>query len=217
MLAHGFAHKPRPAESIVVGESSQACWPPTWMRGASPESDAAKAPVLVHVDGVGRSLFLDHLEARLATRSDPWTVIRFDAWQYQRVPPPWWWLIKAIDSELRDRRHGGRRTVWRRRARDYATRLLAPREGRWWMFLPVLFVAVGVAWLSQQLSSELKLLDVLEWAAKAVAAITTLLSIGYRRRSAPCAATCWSSHRSVRPRSCARATRWRSSSTATSS
>jgi KAP family P-loop domain len=27
---------------------------------------------------------------------EPWVVIEFNAWQYQRVGPPWWWLIKAL-------------------------------------------------------------------------------------------------------------------------
>src|SRR3954451_11940186 len=76
--------------------------------------DDPDAPVLLHVDGPGKSQFLDALEQRMdpfapvrsrypvvhASGPAPWSAIRFDAWQHQRLAPPWWWLINALDRQL---------------------------------------------------------------------------------------------------------------------
>src|SRR3954470_2525684 len=81
-------------------------------------------PLIVHVHGPGKSTFLETLSGQLdkgAQNSDPdnWTTIRFDAWQHQRVDPPWWWLINAIDGELRLRFRMHSRLRWaRKRAAD---------------------------------------------------------------------------------------------------
>jgi hypothetical protein len=74
-------------------------------------------PILIQVDGPGRTQFLKklgekldpprgvggaHLSGREA--EPPWTAISFDAWRYQRVAPPWWWLMSELDKQLRARR-----------------------------------------------------------------------------------------------------------------
>src|SRR4051812_35150680 len=52
-------------------------------------------PLLVHVDGPGKTTFLQRLAGELDPQAGKdragWTVVSFDAWQHQRVDPPWWW------------------------------------------------------------------------------------------------------------------------------
>jgi hypothetical protein len=72
-----------------------------------------------------------------------WIVIDFNAWQHQRIVPPWWWLMSAISAqgsrELRkiDRPRWVRLKLW-----DYGWRLRGAFPG-------ILFVAAGltIAWL----------------------------------------------------------------------
>jgi hypothetical protein len=85
--------------------------------------DDPARPLILHVHGPGKSTFLETLSSQLdkGARSDDrasWTTIRFDAWQHQRVAPPWWWLINAIDRELRVRfrLHSKRRWLRKRLA-----------------------------------------------------------------------------------------------------
>jgi hypothetical protein len=78
------------------------------------------APLLVHVDGPGKSTFLETLAGRLdrgpgSPANAGWSAIRFDAWQYQRVAPPWWWLINTLDLALRERFRQHSRPLWFRK------------------------------------------------------------------------------------------------------
>jgi hypothetical protein len=61
------------------------------------------APRLIQVDGRANSEFVRRLARRLDDGVDgvDWTVLRFDAWKYQRVQPPWWWLLAELDRQLR--------------------------------------------------------------------------------------------------------------------
>src|SRR4051794_27914694 len=75
----------------------------------------ATPPLLIQVDGPGATHFVGEVVERLRTSpSQPWRVVRFDAWQYQRVAPPWWWLITAIDSQLQAQTAKRRQRVRRR-------------------------------------------------------------------------------------------------------
>ena len=181
MLAHGFSHKPRYAETVVVDEVAHvlAAHLEAWAIPAEMPGGGKEGPVLVHVDGPGRSLFLDKLDARLAASpgSSRWTVIRFDAWQYQRVPPPWWWLIKSIDSQLRVNRPGCRRVWLRRRAADHAMRIRRLLRDLV-IAVPVIAITIAAALAAQQLSGKHAILDVLQWATGVLAAVTTLLGLG---------------------------------------
>ena len=50
-----------------------------------------------------------------------WTIVHFDAWQYQRLAPPWWWLVNSVDRQLRMNLADSRRTVrFAKRLRDYS-------------------------------------------------------------------------------------------------
>jgi KAP family P-loop domain len=79
---------------------------------------------LVHLDGpwgVGKTSLLNFLTRELkpgkrlpwipfarrpAAGEAHWIVVQFNAWQHQRIVPPWWWLMSALA------RQGGRR-LWR--------------------------------------------------------------------------------------------------------
>ncbi len=73
--------------------------------------------LVVHVHGAwgaGKSTFLRFLRRQLTVKADPalsdrFVVIEFNAWQYQRADPPWWFLLDAVYRQ-------GRRSLpwWRR-------------------------------------------------------------------------------------------------------
>src|SRR5262249_5961166 len=78
-------------------------------------------------------------DRKLATRN--WIVIEFNAWQHQRVVPPWWWLMASVSKQ-------GSSALWRldspRWLRlkfwDYKWRLRGFGPG-------VLFVVLGIGFL----------------------------------------------------------------------
>jgi len=47
----------------------------------------------------------------------PWMIVEFNAWQHQRIAPPWWWLMRAVYTEGL-RRHPLKLRIW-----EYAWRL----------------------------------------------------------------------------------------------
>jgi hypothetical protein len=101
-----------------------------------------------------------------------WTVVRFDAWQYQRVAPPWWWLITAVDRQLReDFRQRGASVMRRKRLADYRWRLgqfvrdLVP-------VLPLVFAALLLWFLTGQAARG----QFLQWAAGVIGGLTTLVA-----------------------------------------
>lgn len=62
-------------------------------------SDPARGAFMVHLHGpwgAGKSTVLKLLDAELKTGSDPWLVIDFNAWQHQRLRPPWWSLVRTL-------------------------------------------------------------------------------------------------------------------------
>jgi hypothetical protein len=202
VLWHGFSSGPTAAENAVLDEISRvlAGHLEHWRSRRRGGDREATSPVLIQIDGPGRSLFLDKVAGLLDPKAcgvpdapgaaEPpelgrWTVIRFDAWQYQRVAPPWWWLIKTIDQQLRDRilRVEGRKGLrgWRKRDIVWRGRLLA---GDLRAAVPALLIAAllgATAWL---LSSVDGIVAVLQWAATAVAAVTAVASIGYSAANA---------------------------------
>jgi hypothetical protein len=156
--------------------------------------DTDSAPVLIHVDGPGDAEMVDMVahrlrshteESQVSERPNPssrvpgrprrqpppaWTVIRFDAWQYQRLAPPWWWLINALDGQLRDEfRRRGPSVLRRKRLRDYRWRVghfvhdLLP-------VVPLVFAAVGLWYISGRLPMD----QFFKWAVGLIGALTTL-------------------------------------------
>jgi hypothetical protein len=192
MLSRGFTSEPTAAENAVLDEISHVLVGHLehWRTRRREGDTQATSPVLIQIDGPGRSLFLDKVAGLLDPEAcgmpgDPpehgrWTVIRFDAWQYQRVAPPWWWLIKAIDQQLRARilRFDGRKGLRRWRRRDYRWRGRALAGDVAVAVPPVLFTALVavVAWI---VSNQHGILEVLQWAATAATAIAALLGIGW--------------------------------------
>jgi hypothetical protein len=70
-------------------------------------SEDKESSFILHIHGPwgsGKSSLLNFLGQQLkgedsdpnAGTTKPWVVIEFNAWQYQRFGPPWWWLIKAL-------------------------------------------------------------------------------------------------------------------------
>jgi KAP family P-loop domain len=155
-------------------------------------------PVFIQLEGPGSGALLDILKrylirgktngprpgrlADLAATGDAevqserdrahpaWTVVRFDAWRYQRIAPPWWWLVTSIDRQLRKEfAQRGRSVARRKRLLDYRWRLahffedLVP-------VVPLVLVAGGL-WL---ISGRLSMGDFVKWAAVLVGGLTTL-------------------------------------------
>jgi hypothetical protein len=73
---------------------------------AAHDSDSASGrSFLVHVQGpwgVGKTSLLNFLSAELRkpdAGAKPWVVVTFNAWQHQRLAPPWWWLMTAVYAQ----------------------------------------------------------------------------------------------------------------------
>jgi hypothetical protein len=202
MLSQGFSSGPTTAENAVLDEISGVLTGHLehWRSRRREGERQATSPVLIQIDGPGRSLFLEKVAGLLDPeaygardadeRTEPpdlgrWTVVRFDAWQYQRVAPPWWWLIKAIDQQLRERilRFEGSKALrgWRRRDIGWRAKLLG---GDLWVAAPALLIAVLLAAGAWLLSSANGIIEVLQWLVTAAAAITAVLGIGYSAASA---------------------------------
>lgn len=137
---------------------------------------AGKLPMIVHVDGPGRTTLFDRISSRLEQKDRPrgvrggWMVVRFDGWQYQRVSPPWWWMIKQLDKGL-CARDGWRKHTWR----DWSWRLgklLADLR----RILPLIVAAAALVVLAWGLSGQHALLTTFRWTATALAAVTALLA-----------------------------------------
>jgi KAP family P-loop domain len=172
-------------------------------RAASPPSEPDPAPILIQIDGPGRSQFLDKLGRRLdppdrrkhAPARAPtgvagddnegphcddhndgqdWTAIRFDAWQYQRLSPPWWWLMSVIDKQISARcRARGTLARARQRSRDMWERLMQLGRDLLWVLPGALVFLVGWELQAQTVFHVLKWLVT---AAGGIAAAIALLS-----------------------------------------
>jgi hypothetical protein len=193
MLSRGFSSEPTTAENGVIDEISRVLVGHLefWRSRRRAGDSQASSPVLIQVDGPGRSLFLDTVAGMLdpqgcGTTATPapehgrWTVIRFDAWQFQRVAPPWWWLIKAIDRQLRARvlRFGGRRELWRWRLRDFRWRC-STLLGDIALAVPPILLAALVAGAAWTFSGKDEIAEILQWATTVIAALTAILGLGW--------------------------------------
>lgn len=167
------------------------------------ESSGQTEPVLMQVDGPGRTAFLDLLAVKLdpacappAAAQDPtpplwdmkarwrawrhsheeqlhgWTAIRFDAWQHQRVAPPWWWLMSALDTQLRARlRRIGFWPFVRQRCDDYGRRAFHILQDLFWV-LPGVALAL-LAWNQWQFD----MLEPLKWLITGAGGIAATLAL----------------------------------------
>lgn len=84
---------------------------------------------LVHVHGpwgIGKTSLLNFLRNELREPDPtPWVVVTFNAWQHQRLAPPWWWLMSSLYyrgfqelwriSRWEALRFGAREWLWRLR------------------------------------------------------------------------------------------------------
>jgi hypothetical protein len=108
-------HQDRPATSDRLGRARLAEVLAQRLRAtrAAGRGDASasgeRESFLIHVHarwGEGKSSFLNFLRDSLECQPNPWIVIPFNAWEHQRLAPPWWWLMSAIHRN-------GRRALWR--------------------------------------------------------------------------------------------------------
>lgn len=176
-----------PAEEAVLEAISNVVADRLRDRAASASPGVDLAPVLIQIDGPGRSQFLHKLAQKLdvpnrrqcGAGSGPhgdqdWTAITFDAWQFQRLSPPWWWLTSQIDKQIRARCRAQGWLSWaRQRWRDLRGRLMRLGRDLLWVLPGALVFSVG--WELQSLT----MLHVLKWlvtAAGGVAALVALLS-----------------------------------------
>jgi hypothetical protein len=95
-----------------------------------------------------RRTLVDALRRRRARAAegnplDHWIVIEFNAWQHQRIVPPWWWLMAAVSREggRALRRIDTQRWIWLK-SWDYGWRLRGALPG-----LLLLGAGVLIGWL----------------------------------------------------------------------
>ena len=109
---------------------------------------ATRHALLVHLHapwGAGKTSLLNLLRQELEVPRDArllsWIAVEFDAWEHQRLAPPWWWLLAAIRREgaVGLRRRGRRSAAW-----------FLLRDFRWraWNARPALIAGVLVACLA---------------------------------------------------------------------
>jgi hypothetical protein len=102
--------------------------------GAPDGQSGSGRSFLVHVQGpwgVGKTSLLNFLRDELHRAGPgerPWIVITFNAWQHQRLAPPWWWLMTVVYAQgFRELwRFSPSRAIWFR-AREWLWRL----KGGW--------------------------------------------------------------------------------------
>jgi hypothetical protein len=116
----------RPFAEVLAAQIEEA----TLQSAGAVEEDVSAPAFMVHLHGSwgsGKTSVLNflraHLQDRKRARAEQWVVIDFNAWQQQRIQPPWWALITAIYSQGRtqlDRFHSllfwQRWLLWRARA-----------------------------------------------------------------------------------------------------
>jgi KAP-like P-loop domain-containing protein len=101
-------------------------------------------PLIMHIDGPGKSSFLKTLAGDLEPE---WTIVTFDAWQHQRLDTPWWWLINAIDRELRMRFRDQKRWLRKRVADVVGFRLWRLLRDAVWIVPGLLaLMLAGLLW-----------------------------------------------------------------------
>jgi hypothetical protein len=96
----------------------------------------------------------------------------FDAWRHQRLAPPWWWLMNALDKQIRARSRRLGRWQWlRQRGHELGWRLRHLALDLRWVLPGALFVFLG--WLLW----EETMLPALGWLVGAAGGIAAALAL----------------------------------------
>ncbi len=153
-------HQDRPAEVDELGRKTFAEALALRLRGMQNEKNKAPS-FMLHIHGSwgsGKTSLLNFLSEELkhADSSSPWVVVNFNAWMYQRLGSPWWWLMQAVFQQ-------GARQLWRidpwrsvaLRSREFMWRFV--RTG-WPPYLTTLLALALVLWIVR-LNSFFGLLD----------------------------------------------------------
>ena len=115
-------------------------------QSASDEDDNRAFIVHMHGPwGSGKSTVLNFIRAQLEHESTPWLVVEYNAWRSQRLAPPWWSLILAVqkaalrrsDIGLLEKRWLALRWHWMRARADYVPMLKG---------FALLLLAFGITW-----------------------------------------------------------------------
>ena len=102
--------------------------------GQSNSDEDDNRAFIVHMHGPwgsGKSTVLNFIRARLEQESRPWLVVEYNAWRSQRLAPPWWSLILAVqkaalrrsDIGFLEKRWLALRWHWMRAQADYVPML----------------------------------------------------------------------------------------------
>jgi KAP family P-loop domain len=190
-------------------------------RARSAEHRSDPAPMLIHIEGPGKSEVLHKLQdeldpcahgkskrkrrLRLSRRdrephtnekqptdekrrparepqtdgrrqTEEWTAILFDAWQHQRLDPPWWWLMSAIDKQTNERFRRIRWTRWlRHRSRDVGGRVAQLGRDLLWAVPGILLLLAGwkLGWKLQGKA----LVHAFSWLLTAAGGIVALVAL----------------------------------------
>ena len=183
------------AEDAVLEAVSKVVADHLRERAASAATGDDPAPILIQIDGPGRSQFLQKLGQRLdpphrrrrdrptgPARGQDWTAIRFDAWQYQRLSPPWWWLMSVIDKQIRARCRERGWLVWaRQRSLDIWGRLMRLVRDLLWVVPGAAVFVVGWELQSQTMFHVLKWLVTAAGGIAAAAALLTSIRNAFMR------------------------------------
>jgi KAP family P-loop domain len=97
-----------------------------------PQDDASFVLHLHGPWGSGKSSLLNLLRQHLQRNapgedSRPWIIVDFNAWQNQRIDPPWWPLLDGIYRQAARKIQGGMTKNWRR--------LMLRLRETWWRFV----------------------------------------------------------------------------------
>jgi hypothetical protein len=123
------------------------------------QASGVPSSFVLHVHGPwgsGKTSFLDYLTDALTEKGqpkhgdtpsladEPWVVVQFNAWQQQRVTPPWWPLLNTIYRDaLRESKWPRKSWIW---AREQWWRLMSARNNEILVGLSLVLVA-AILWL----------------------------------------------------------------------
>ena len=126
-------HMDRPAREDRLGRRAFAVALAKRFRRIVPEPES-EAPAVRHFDsafmvhlhapwGAGKTSVLHLIAAELTDPSrsvPPWVIVNFNAWQHQRIDPPWWSLLDTVFREsVRSFKHRPLRAAWIRVAEQW--------------------------------------------------------------------------------------------------
>jgi hypothetical protein len=132
-------HPDRPAQVDELGRMAFA--EALAMRIRRMRNEDRKSSFMLHLHGPwgsGKTSLLYFISQELKKKDpSPWVVVEFNAWQHQRIGPPWWWLLDVMFRQ-------GVRQLFTIQLRNTANSTLGTRTGT---FLRMLWDWARALWL----------------------------------------------------------------------